>query len=74
MVIVGMIAALGGLLSIPRLVMNAFHAERPTRDHVPITETICAYIRESANRPRSDVVTNSDNEKVAAKRLKIKNR
>ena len=29
--IVGMIAALGGLVSIPLLVMNAFHAERRTR-------------------------------------------
>ncbi len=31
MAIVGMIATLGGLLSIPLLVMNAFHAERRTR-------------------------------------------
>ena len=125
--IVGMIAALGGLVSIPLLVMNAFHAERRTRateesyltdriaqaveklgserivwrenkqssepnlevrmgalylleriakdsprDHVPITETICAYMRENANRPHIDELTTNDNEKAAAKRLKIK--
>ncbi len=125
--IVGMIAALGGLLSIPLLIMNAFHAERRTRaseesyltdriaqaveklgserivwrdnkqssepnlevrmgalylleriakdsprDHVPIAETICAYIRENANAPHIDTVTTRENEKAAAKRLKIK--
>ena len=125
--IVGMIAALGGLLSMPLLIMNAFHAERRTRateesyltdrisqaveklgaervvwrdnkqssepnlevrmgalylleriakdsprDHVPITETICAYIRENANRPYIDLDTTAQNEVAAAKRLKIK--
>lgn len=125
--IVGMIAALGGLLSMPLVIMNAFHAERRTRateesyltdrisqaveklgaervvwrdnkqssepnlevrmgalylleriakdsprDHVPITETICAYIRENANRPYIDLDTTAQNELAAAKRLKIK--
>lgn len=125
--IVGMIFALGGLLSIPLLVMNAFHAERRTRateesyltdriaqaveklgserivwkdnkqssepnlevrmgalylleriakdsprDHVPITETMCAYIRENANGPHIDEAKTRENERAAAKRLKIK--
>lgn len=127
MAIVGMIAALGGLLATPLLILNAFHAERRTRaseesyltdrigqaveklgaerivwrdnkqssepnlevrmgalylleriakdsprDHVPVTETICAYIRENANKPYIDLHATHENERAAAKRLKIK--
>ncbi len=39
---------------------------------MPITEAICAYIRENANRPHIDELTTNGNEKAAAKRLKIK--
>lgn len=125
--IVGMIVSLGGLLAIPLMITNAFHAERRTRateesyltdriaqaveklgserivwrdnkqssepnlevrmgalylleriakdsprDHVPVTETICAYIRENANKPHIDVEATKENEKAAAKRLKVK--
>lgn len=124
--IVGMIAALGGLLAVPLLIMNAFHAERRTRaseesyitdrigqaveklgseriiwregyqesepnlevrmgalylleriakdsprDHVPITETICAYIRENAAKPHLDAEATAANEAAAAQRLRI---
>ncbi len=125
--IVGMIVALGGLLAIPLMIMNAFHAERRTRaseesyltdriaqaveklgaeriiwrdnkqnsepnlevrmgalylleriakdsprDHIPITETICAYVRENAAKPHIDYDATHDKELQAAKRQKIK--
>ncbi|MBR9862795.1 MAG: hypothetical protein GYB24_05060 [Rhodobacteraceae bacterium] len=125
--IVGMIASLVGLLSMPLLIMNAFHAERRTRaneesyltdrisqaveklgaervvwrdnkqqsepnlevrmgalyllerigkdsprDHIPITETICAYIRENAHAPHIDEMATRQKEIDAARRLKIK--
>ena len=125
--IVGMIAALGGLLATPLLILNAFHAERRTRateesyltdriaqaveklgservvwsdnkqssepnlevrmgalylleriakdsprDHVPITETICAYVRENASRPNIDLEETAQNEIRTARALKIK--
>ncbi|MEM7440511.1 MAG: pentapeptide repeat-containing protein [Pseudomonadota bacterium] len=124
--IVGMIAALGGLLTVPLLILNAFHAERRTRaseesyitdrigqaveklgseriiwregyqesepnlevrmgalylleriakdsprDHVPITETICAYIRENASKPHLDAAATSANAQSAARRQRI---
>ncbi|MCP5087966.1 MAG: pentapeptide repeat-containing protein [Rhodobacteraceae bacterium] len=125
--IVGMIAALGGLLATPLMIMNAFHAERRTRageesyltdriaqaveklgservvwregkqnsepnievrmgalylleriakdsprDHIPITETICAYIRENAAQPNIDYDATHEKELAIAKRQKIK--
>ncbi|MEM6620365.1 MAG: pentapeptide repeat-containing protein, partial [Pseudomonadota bacterium] len=124
--IVGLIAALGGLLAVPLLIMNAFHAERRTRaseesyltdriaqaverlgaeriiwragiqesepnlevrmgalylleriardsprDHVPITETICAYVRENAAKPHLDTDATREKERAAARRLRI---
>ena len=124
--IVGMIAALGGLLGAPLMVMNAFHAERRTRageesyltdriaqaveklgserviwrngkqnsepnlevrmgalylleriakdsprDHISITETMCAYIRENASSPKIDVDATHEAELRRAQSLRI---